>query len=101
MLQFVYWYNTTSRPVLQRQSSQIARHYGKFRGPPNMPVSSPSEQASHANGVPAPARHDKLRPYEFHGVYLEPTAGGREALGDCPFCDKESKFSVNTETGLW
>lgn len=43
----------------------------------------------------------RLRPYEFHGVSLEVTANGKEAIGDCPFCNREGKFSVNTETGLW
>lgn len=79
-----------------------------------MPVSlasqstAPSANGEHANGVPhghgaggAPGRNDRLRPYEFHGVHLDPTASGKESIGDCPFCGKEGKFSVNTETGLW
>lgn len=45
-------------------------------------------------------RLERLRPYEFHGVHLEQSSG-KEAIGDCPFCDKENKFSVNLETGLW
>jgi hypothetical protein len=43
---------------------------------------------------------DRLRPYEFHGVHLEPISN-REAVGDCPFCGKDAKFSVNLDTGLW
>lgn len=54
-----------------------------------------------SNGHTDTHPNDRLRPYEFHGVHLEPMSSGSEAIGDCPFCDKESKFSVNTETGLW
>ncbi len=42
-----------------------------------------------------------LRPYVFHGVHLEWRDGDDHALGDCPFCHKENKFSVNQVTGLW
>lgn len=52
-------------------------------------------------GKPDNGHLDRLRPYEFHGISLEPLASGREAIGDCPFCDKKSKFSVNLDTGLW
>lgn len=41
-----------------------------------------------------------LRPYEFHGVRVE-ASGGEQAVGDCPFCGKERKFSINVSTGLW
>lgn len=52
-------------------------------------------------GKPGNSHLDRLRPYEFHGVSLEPLSAGNEAIGDCPFCGKESKFSVNLNTGLW
>lgn len=45
-----------------------------------------------------PSWPEPVRPYIFHGVNLEMPKSGREALGDCPFCGKEGKFSVNTET---
>lgn len=41
-----------------------------------------------------------LRPFIFHGVDLD-YGRGDEALGDCPFCGKESKLSVNSLTGQW
>lgn len=44
---------------------------------------------------------DSLRVYNFHGVDLNWADGVREAKGDCPFCNKEGKFSVTQETGLW
>ena len=42
----------------------------------------------------------KLRPYLFHGIDLG-TPSNSEAVGDCPFCDKSNKFSVNEDTGKW
>lgn len=45
---------------------------------------------------------ETLRPYVFHGVDLtwkDDKAG--EAIGDCPFCGREGKFSVKIETGQW
>ncbi len=76
-----------------------------------MPVSKSSESTApsangtaHATGDRSSNGNghnlDRLRPYEFHGVHLEQVSG-KESIGDCPFCGKESKFSVNTETGLW
>lgn len=44
---------------------------------------------------------DGLRPYIFLGVDLTWKDGEREAVGECPFCDSEIKFSVNQQTGLW
>lgn len=52
--------------------------------------------------MPRPVDAPKsLKPYLFHGVELSWSNGAKEALGDCPFCGKEGKFSVNLETGLW
>lgn len=42
-----------------------------------------------------------LRPYIFHGVELQWELDEEEAVGDCPWCGKENKFSVNLETGMW
>ena len=42
---------------------------------------------------------DRLRPYVFHGADL--VVQGSHAVGDCPFCGREGKFSVDTATGLW
>lgn len=44
---------------------------------------------------------DTLRPYAFHGLDLEWKGHGANAIGDCPFCGRESKFSVLIETGQW
>lgn len=43
---------------------------------------------------------DKIRPYHFHGVHLA-SPKNNECIGECPFCDREGKFSVNAETGKW
>lgn len=40
--------------------------------------------------------HPNLRAYLFHGVTL--TERGAQAIGDCPFCGREGKFSVEIET---
>jgi hypothetical protein len=42
-----------------------------------------------------------LAPYRLHGIRLEIAGNGREALADCPFCDKDRKFNVSLETGQW
>lgn len=44
---------------------------------------------------------EALRPYIFHGVRLDWSNGGQEAIGDCPFCLKEGKFYVDVSKGLW
>ena len=45
---------------------------------------------------------DFLKPYHFHGVELADPKNG-EAIGDCPFCGREGKFSVNAQEkpGQW
>lgn len=40
-----------------------------------------------------------LRPYEFHGVEL--SIKGGHGVGDCPFCGKEGKFSVDIISSQW
>lgn len=60
-----------------------------------MPVSS-----HRATGQPT-AEEARLRPYVFHGVHLSPEQHGTHAVGDCPFCGREGKFSVDVTTGLW
>lgn len=42
---------------------------------------------------------EKLAPYKFHGVNLRLKSG--EAIGDCPFCDKENHFFVSPKTGQY
>ncbi len=42
---------------------------------------------------------DALRPFAFHGVALEWREGDAQAVGDCPRCGREGKFSVKVETG--
>lgn len=43
---------------------------------------------------------DPLELYTFHGLDLLLNKHG-EAVGDCPFCGREGKFSVNATTGQW
>lgn len=40
-----------------------------------------------------------LRP--FYGTGLDLSINSDQAVGRCPFCEREKKFSVNVETGLW
>lgn len=42
-----------------------------------------------------------IRAFTFHGVDLEPTTNLPQYYGTCPFCDKERKFYVNSQDGLW
>lgn len=45
---------------------------------------------------------EKLRPFVSLGVVLHLRgAGGEQVPGDCPFCGRERKFSINRETGQW
>ena len=44
---------------------------------------------------------DTLKPYVQHGVYLDYGDNSAEAVGTCPFCSRERKFSVKVETGQW
>lgn len=44
---------------------------------------------------------ETLKPYLFHGVLLDWDDGDKEAIGDCPWCGRERKFSVNIRTGQW
>ncbi len=57
-----------------------------------MPVSS-------RGSVMLSSEPDYLRPYAFHGVNLE--IRGPQAIGDCPFCGREAKFTAHVDTGLW
>ena len=42
-----------------------------------------------------------LRPYIFHGVDLTWSDDGDNATGECTWCGRDGKFSVETATGLW
>lgn len=42
-----------------------------------------------------------LKPYLFHLPELSWRSGGKEAIGQCPWCGRESKFAVSIETGHW
>lgn len=44
---------------------------------------------------------NQLKPYLAHGIDLQHREGDRQAIGDCPFCGREGKFSVVITTGLW
>lgn len=56
---------------------------------------SPANLAVSAAADPYPA----LRPYTWHGLDL--TVRGSHAVGECPFCGRAGKFSVDCATGLW
>jgi hypothetical protein len=45
---------------------------------------------------------EKLRPFLFHGVELSyKSEKDKEALGECPFCSRSRKLSVDIKTGMW
>jgi hypothetical protein len=44
---------------------------------------------------------EKLRPYLFHGLPLVYDKDDKEAICQCPFCDREEKFSVDIGTGQY
>lgn len=43
---------------------------------------------------------DYLRPYRWLGLTLD-EGHGEQAVGDCPFCGKDRKLSVNATNGKW
>lgn len=44
-------------------------------------------------------KDDKLGAFTFHGVDL--SLHGKEAVGDCPFCEKSGHFYASAATGQW
>lgn len=44
---------------------------------------------------------DTLKTYAAHGIDLNYRKGVPEAVGTCPFCARDNKFSVKIETGQW
>ena len=86
------------RPVRPRglPRGRPARHQIYGKGVSTVPVSPRSAATPEQQTDNKP---DRLRPYEFHGVGL--TTRGKHAVGDCQFCGKEGKFSVEVDTGLW
>lgn len=44
---------------------------------------------------------EQLEPYLFHKVALTWKSGDDNAVGDCPFCGKEGKFSILIRNGVW
>lgn len=52
-------------------------------------MSSKSEAAKH------------VEPYLFHGVDIRWQPGEENIYGECPFCGKSRKFSLDTATGIW
>jgi hypothetical protein len=43
---------------------------------------------------------DYLKSFEAHGIRFA-AQNGDQAIGNCPFSDREDKFYVNMKTGLW
>lgn len=64
-----------------------------------MPVSRRSAAVSSAVDPSSADLDCHLRPYEHWRVDL--SVRGPQAVGDCPFCGRDGKFSVEVETGLW
>lgn len=48
--------------------------------------------------LPSKEYPENLRPYIFHGIDLNYDENDKEAIGDCPFCYREDKFSIEIET---
>ena len=44
------------------------------------------------------AMGEKVRPYVHHGMVL--TQKNDEAVGDCPFCGRDNKFTVNAAKAI-
>ena len=42
-----------------------------------------------------------IKPYLSHGVQLDYADGAEQAVGDCPFCQRERKFYVSLLDGRW
>lgn len=42
-----------------------------------------------------------LKPYKFHGVDLSWDDPNGQAVGECPWCGKDGKFSVGCGEGVW
>lgn len=51
--------------------------------------------------IKAKADNNCLKSFSFHGLHLEPHSSSGQAVGDCPFCGRESKLWVNIETSQW
>jgi hypothetical protein len=49
----------------------------------------------------APDPERVIRPYEFYGVNLHRRAGSTQAVGDCPFCGRDGKFYLATNSDQW
>lgn len=44
---------------------------------------------------------EKLRPYAFLGLDADYRPGEKDVMCDCPWCGREQKFGINTDTGQW
>lgn len=63
-----------------------------------MPQSVPS-RACPSDPQASASYSGPLRPYLFHGMDL--VVKGSHGIGDCPFCGREGKFSIDCETTEW
>lgn len=68
-------------------------------------MAAPNGVASNGRaGAPTgPKQHppNPLEALEFHGVQLDTTRGGGQAVGDCPFCGRGGHFYASPTTGQW
>jgi len=44
---------------------------------------------------------DNLKPFLSHGLVLDYSKGSTEATGDCIFCERDDRFSINIESSRW
>jgi ribosomal protein L37AE/L43A len=44
---------------------------------------------------------EKLQPYLSHKLVLNWGVNDKEAKGDCPWCGREDKFSIDIKKGIW
>lgn len=64
-----------------------------------MPVSRHADNVHNPTTPTNGSLPNQLRPYTHHGVEL--AVRSSHGVGDCPFCGKDNKFSVDITTGLW
>lgn len=44
---------------------------------------------------------EAIKPYKFLGINITGKEGNKQLLCTCPWCDKDNKFTINIENGLW
>jgi hypothetical protein len=60
------------------------------------PVAKLSSAIKFSSNLP-----DALKPFASHGLNINWQPGAKQVLADCPFCNREGKFSIEALTGRW